>query len=73
MHDDSVLVAIDAALRTPEACGCGSMFTPVERDGELWLECPSLTGRSRLPERVAAVIRGALHDRRFVVELPTAA
>ena len=69
MHDDSVLVAIEAALAHPAHCGCGDNLTIRVRDGGAWLECASLTRPSRLPGPLARIAR-SLHDRRFVIELP---
>jgi len=66
MHDDSVLVAIDAALRSPAFCGCGDSLTIAVHDDAAWLECASFAKPSRLP----SVLREMLHDRRFVVEIP---
>jgi len=66
MHDDSVLVAIDAALRSPAFCGCGNSLTIAIHDDAAWLECVSLAEPSRLP----SVIRGVLHDRTFVIDTP---
>jgi len=69
MHDDTILVAIDAALRPPASCRCGTSLTIAEHDAALWLECPRLTAPTRLPAPLAGFLRPALHDRRFVIEL----
>jgi len=69
MHDDSVLVAIEAALAHPAFCGCGANLTVRVHDGGAWLECATLGRPSRLPAPIAAIVR-SLHDRRLVVELP---
>jgi len=66
MHDDSVLVAIDAALRSPAFCGCGDSLTIAVHEDAAWLECASLAGPSRLP----SILREMLHDRQFVIETP---
>jgi len=66
MHDDSVLVAIDAALRSPAFCACGKNLTVAIHDEAAWLQCATLAGPSRLP----AFIREALHDHRWLVEWP---
>ena len=66
MHDDSILVAIDAALRSPAFCACGNNLTIAVHDDAAWLECASLAKPSRLP----SVIREVLHDRRFVIDTP---
>ena len=72
MHDSSVLVAINAALRSPAHCDCGSSMTIQVRDSAVWLECPTFAKPSRLPVRVAPMVRSILHRRRFVVDLPDA-
>ena len=72
MHDDSVLVAIEAALAHPAFCGCGNNLTITVRDGAAWLECASLARPSRLPGPLAWLSR-AMHDRKFVVEVPAGA
>ena len=66
MHDDSILVAIEAALRSPAFCGCGDSLTIAVHHGAAWLECASLAKPSRLP----SAIREMLHDRSFVVDVP---
>ena len=66
MRDDSVLAAIEAALRSPAFCACGQNLTIAIRDDAAWLECATLAGPSRLP----VFIREALHDRSWVVDLP---
>ena len=73
MHDDSVLVAIDAALSSPAMCACGDSMTVTTQDDAVWLECVRRQGPSRLPAPIASFVRGALHDRRFVIDLPAAA
>jgi hypothetical protein len=66
MHDDSVLVAIEAALRSPAFCGCGNSLTIAVHEDAAWLECASFARPSRLP----SFLREAMHDRRFVIETP---
>ena len=70
MHDDSVLVAVDAALRSPSFCTCGDNLTIAVRDDVVWLECASFAQSSRLPGAVSQFVRSLLHDRRFVIDLP---
>ncbi len=70
MHDDSVLVAIDAALRSPAFCACGNNLTIALHDDAAWLECASLSEPTRLPAPLAKVVRTMLHDRRYVIEVP---
>lgn len=70
MHDDSVLVAIDDATRTPRFCNCGKYLAVVETHDAMWLECPTYTAPTRLPAAVASLVRSLLHDREFVVEIP---
>jgi len=72
MHDDSVLVAIEDATRTPNVCNCGNYLAVVESADAMWLECPTFTKPSRLPATVAATLRSINHDRQFVVEIPEA-
>ena len=72
MHDDSVLVAIDAALRSPAFCACGNNLTIAIHDNSAWLECASLAEPTRLPAPLANLVRSMLHDRRFVIEVPPA-
>lgn len=72
MHDDSVLVAVDDATRTPNFCNCGKYLAVVEGDEAMWLECPTYAQPSRLPASLAKAVRMTLHDRRFVVEIPEA-
>ena len=73
MHDDSVLVAIDAAFSSPAMCSCGDSLVITTRDGAVWLECVRRQGPSRLPAPLASIVRDMLHDRRFVIDLPAAA
>ncbi len=70
MHDDSVLVAIDAALRFPAFCACGNNLSIAMHDDAAWLECAAFAKPSRLPGRVASIVRTLLHDRSFVIEIP---
>ena len=70
MHDDTVLVAIDAALRFPAFCACGNNLTIAVHDDAAWLECASLAEPSRLPAPFAGLVRAILHDRSFVIEVP---
>jgi hypothetical protein len=70
MHDDSVLVAIDEALRSPAFCACGSNLTIAIRGNAAWLECTAFSRPSRLPKPLATFVNEMLHDRRFVIELP---
>jgi hypothetical protein len=72
MHDDSVLVAVDDATRTPTFCNCGKYLAVVEADDAMWLECPVYAEPSRLPASITKAMRTILHDRRFVVEIPEA-
>jgi hypothetical protein len=73
MRDDSILAAIEAAIPSPEACGCGRHLMVAVRDGGVWLECSAFDQPSRLPARLAAAVRGFLHDRRFLVRTPATA
>lgn len=70
MHDDSVLVAIEAALHSPAWCACGDILTISVHDGAAWLECPAYAAPSRLPAMVSGFLRDLGHDRRRVVEVP---
>jgi hypothetical protein len=70
MHDDSLLVAIDAALRSPASCACGKNLTVAIREDAAWLECVAFAAPSRLPTPVATFVRETLHDRSFLIEAP---
>jgi hypothetical protein len=70
MHDDSVLVAVEDATRTPNFCTCGRYMAVVQGGDAMWLECPAFAEPTRLPPRMAAAVRAVLHDRRFVVRIP---
>lgn len=72
MHDDSVLVAIEDATRTPRFCTCGKYLAVVQTHDAMWLECPTYTAPTRLPAAVASLVRSVIHDREFVVEIPEA-
>ena len=62
IHDHDTLALIEVALEaTPWCATCGMPTTVVERRGELWLECLSLT-KERSP-LAAAFRRLALHER----------
>jgi hypothetical protein len=71
MHDDSVLVAIEAALAHPAYCECGDNLTIRIHGNAAWLECASLGRPSRFPRPIAGFVR-SLHQRRLVAELPEA-
>lgn len=73
MHDDSVIVAVEAALSRPEFCICGEELRLGSHDGCVWLECGAFERPSRLPDGLALFVRELAHDRRIVVELPEAA
>lgn len=70
MHDDTVLVAIEAALRYPAYCACGRNLTIATRDGAAWLECAAFAQPSLLPGPVTSIVRTLLHDRSFVIRVP---
>jgi hypothetical protein len=70
MHENSVLVAIEAALRNPAFCACGSTLDLNAHDDALWLECRTFSKPSRLPAPVIAFLREGLHDRQLVADLP---
>lgn len=73
MHDDSVLVAIDAALHAPAFCTCGNNLAIAVHHDAAWLECPTYASPTHLPALVASIVRGMLHDRRFVINIGAAA
>jgi hypothetical protein len=73
MHDDSVMVAIDAALASSALCDCGDSLTITSGDDAIWLECVRRREPSRLPAPIASIVRDLLHDRRFVIDLTAAA
>ncbi len=68
MYENSVLVAIETALRSPTFCACGSTLDLKSHDDSLWLECDALSKPSRLP--LMKFLRDGLHDRHFVADLP---
>lgn len=70
MHDDSVLVAVEAALSRPAFCGCGTHMTLTTHDDAVWLECAAFERPSRLPNGLALFVRELAHDRQHVVDLP---
>jgi len=70
MHDDSVLVAVEAAFSRPAYCGCGTHLSLNTHDGALWLECAQFEAPSRLPDGVAHFLRELAHERRHVIDLP---
>ncbi|MCJ7710694.1 MAG: hypothetical protein MUQ32_07650 [Chloroflexi bacterium] len=72
MHDDSVLVAVDAALRSPSFCSCGSDLTITVRNDVVWLECVRFAAPARLPDPLATFVRELMHDRRLVIRIPAA-
>ncbi len=72
MHDDSVLVAVEAALSRPAYCGCGTYLSLNTHDGAIWLECAQFEQPSRLPDNVAHFLRLLAHERRHVIDLPEA-
>jgi len=72
MHDDSILVALEAALSRPSFCSCGNILGLATHDGGAWLECPAFEQPSRLPSGLALFVRELGHDRRLVAELPDA-
>lgn len=71
MHDDSALVAIDAALHSPAYCACGESLEVTTRGASVLLECPAFGRPSHLPAALASFLRELLHARRFVSEIPT--
>jgi hypothetical protein len=71
MHDDSILTAIDDALRGPAYCSCGKSLTVNARDAGIWLECHAYERPTRLPAPLALFIRDLGHERRLLIELPT--
>jgi hypothetical protein len=73
MHDDSVLVAVDAALRSPSYCLCGEPLQVTTHGASVCLECPAFGRSSRLPSALAAALRELVHDRRLVIAIPSAA
>jgi hypothetical protein len=70
MTNMSILVAIDAANASSSTCYCGQYLDLEAHDGAIWLECPALTAPTRLPAAVSSFLRGYVHDRTFVAELP---
>ena len=69
MRDDSVLVAVEDALRRPAYCACGSPQRIETHDGAIWLECTAFGRPSRLPKGLALFVRDFGHDRKLVFDL----
>ena len=72
MHDDSVLIAVEDALRRSVFCTCGKPQHLDTHDGAIWLECTAFEQPSRLPKALALFVREIGHDRRLVIDLPEA-
>lgn len=72
MHDDSVLVAIEDAFRSPAFCVCGNNLTVAIHDDAAWQECAAYARPSRLPRPLATLVRELLHERHFLVDVPPA-
>lgn len=70
MRDDSVLVAVEDALRRPAYCGCGSPQRIETHDGAIWLECVAFERPTRLPKGLALFVRDIAHERKHVIDLP---
>lgn len=70
MRDDSVLVAVEDALRRPAYCSCGKPQRVETHDGAIWLECIAFEQPSRLPKGFALFVRDITHDRKLIIELP---
>lgn len=66
MRDDSTMVAIEAALRSTDACLCGRPLDITARDGGLWLECRTFASPFLLPAGLARGLRTIMHSRAFV-------
>jgi len=71
VNDNLIRTAIDEALGASALCACGKEFHLNERADMLWLECPTFSGSTRLPIRLATFVRDMTHDRRVVAALPT--
>ena len=69
MRDDSVLVAVEDALRRPAYCSCGKPQRVETHDGAIWLECTAFERPSRLPKGFALFLRELAHDRTLIIEL----
>lgn len=70
MHDDSVLVAIDEALRSSTYCACGKSLGVTTHDNAAWLECQAFARPTHLPASLASLLRELVHHRTRVVALP---
>jgi hypothetical protein len=70
MRDDTVLIAVEQALSGPASCGCGAPMHLAARNEAIWLECDAFERPSRLPARLAGLVRVLRHERVHVVDLP---
>jgi hypothetical protein len=65
-HSRSLVTFIETAIDRSPFCACGATMTPVEHDGELWLECTTHDEVARgLGARISALFIG--HDRRLLL------
>jgi hypothetical protein len=71
MRDDTVLIAVRQALSGPALCGCGTPMHLEARNEAIWLQCDAFDRPSRLPDKVASLVRVLAHERVHVVDLPT--
>jgi hypothetical protein len=64
-HSHSLVTLIETAIDRNPFCACGAPMTPVEHDGELWLECTTHDeARTGLVARISALFS---HDRRLLL------
>ena len=73
MHDDTILAAIDAALRLPSFCVCwDAACRRAVDDDAAWLDCVTSAVLFRLAGGVSQLVRGLVHHRRVVIDVPAA-
>jgi hypothetical protein len=72
---NSVMVNIEMAERDIPYCSCGAPTSPIGRDGQIWLECVSLSEeRTEGPlGRIFRFLTEPAHVRELIIENELAA
>lgn len=64
-HSRSFVSFIDTAIDRHPFCDCGAPMTPVDHDGDIWLEC---TRHDEVPRGIVARITALFgHDRELLL------